>query len=58
MIYGFKKACSNIAASYLKVRDEFMSAMQFLRTLKKNLPHLYYIFRNLELLGMEFKKVA
>ena len=28
-IYGFNEALSNIASSYLKVRDESMSAINF-----------------------------
>ena len=48
LIYGFNEAYSNIAASYLKVRDESMSAMQFSTTSKEDLPHLSYIFCNPE----------
>ena len=58
LIDGFNYACSNIATSYLKVGDESMSAIQFCTTLKGNLPHLSYIFRNKEPLGTEFNKVA
>ena len=57
-IYGFNEACSNIARSYLKVRDEFMSVIQFRTMSKGNLLHLYYIFRNLEPLGTYFKTVS
>ena len=51
-------ACKNIAASFLKVGDESMSAIRFRTTEKGNLPHLYYIFRKPEPLGAEFKTVA
>ena len=55
---GFNTACKNIAASFLKVGDESMSAIRFRTTAKGNLPHLSYIFRNLDSLGTEFKTVA
>ena len=58
MIYGFKKACSNISASYLKVGDESMCAIQFCTTLKGKLPHLSYIFRKTEPLVTDFNTVA
>ena len=58
LIYGFNKACSNIAASHLKVRDESMSAIQFRTTSKGDLPHLSYISCNPEPLGAEFNTVA
>ena len=47
---GFNVACTNIAASFLKVGDESMSEIQGM-TAKGNLPHLYYIFRKPEPLG-------
>ena len=55
---GFNTACKNIAASFLKVGDESMSAICFRKTAKGNLPHLSYIFRKLEPLGTNFKTVA
>ena len=58
LIDGFNDACSNIVASYIKVRDESMSTIIFRTTSKGSLPHLSYIFRNPELLGTEFKTVA
>ena len=58
LIYGFNKACSNIAASYLKVGYESMSAIRFCTTSKGDLPHLSYIFRNPEPLGVEFNTVV
>ena len=57
LIYGFKEACSNISASYLKVGDEPMSAMQFRTMSKGNLTHLSYIFRNPGPIGTEFKTI-
>ena len=48
----------NIAASFLKVGDESMSAIRFRTTAKGNLPQLSYIFRKPEPLGTEFKTVA
>ena len=57
-IDGFNTASKNIAASFLKVGDESMSAIRFLKTAKGNLPHLSYIFRKPEILGTEFKTVA
>ena len=55
---GFNSASKNIAASFLKVGDEWMSAIRFWTTAKGNLPHLSYIFRKPEPLGTEFKTVA
>ena len=57
-VYGFNKAFSNIAVSYLKVGDDSMSVIQFITTSKGNLPHLYYIFRKPEPLWWEFNVVA
>ena len=51
-------AYKNIAASFLKVGYESMSAIRFHTTAKGNLPHLSYILRNPEPLGTEFKTVA
>ena len=48
---GFNTASKNIAASFLKVGDESMSAIWFWTTAKVNLPHLSYIFRKPEPLG-------
>ena len=58
LINGFNAACNNIAASFLKVGDESMSAIRFWKTAKGNLPHLFYILRNPEPLGIEFKTVV
>ena len=58
LIYVFNKACSNTAASYLKAGDESVSAIQLQTMYKGKLPHLYYIFGNPELLGVEFKMVV
>ena len=58
LFYGFNTACKNIAASFLKVGDELMSAIQFRTTAKGNLPHLSYIFWKPEPLSTEFKTVA
>ena len=58
LIDGFNEACSNIAASYLKVGDESMSAIQFQTKSKGKLPDLSYILHNLEPPGMEFNNVA
>ena len=55
---GFNTTCKNIAASFLKVGDESMSAIRFRTTEKGNLLHLSYIFRKPEPLGTEFKTVA
>ena len=55
---GFNTACKNIAASFLKVGDESMSAIWFRKTAKGNLPHLSYIFWKLEPIGTKFKTVA
>ena len=43
-----------ISTSYLKVGYESMSAIDFLTTVKEDLPHLSYIFRKPEPLGTEF----
>ena len=55
---GFNTACKNIAASFLKVVDESMSAIRFRTTAKGNLPHLSDIFRKPEPIGTEFKTIA
>ena len=55
---GFNTACKNIAASFMKVGDESMSAIRFWTTAKGNLPHLSYISHKPEPLGIEFKEVA
>ena len=44
LIHGLNKAFSNIAARYIKVGDEYMSAMRFHTMSKGDLPHLSYIF--------------
>ena len=44
LIYGFNEACSNIDASYIKVRDESMSAIQFSTISMGDLPHLSDIY--------------
>ena len=58
LVGDFNETCNNIAASYLKVGYESMSASCFCTTSKENLPNLSYIFRNPEPLGIEFKTVA
>ena len=58
LIYGFNVACSNIAASYLKVVDESMNAIRFHTTSEENLPHFYYIVCKQDQLGTDFKTVA
>ena len=55
---GFNTPCKNIAASFLKVGGESMSAIRFRTTAKCNLPHLLYIFRKPEPLITEFKTIA
>ena len=57
-IDGFSTACKNIAASFLKVGGESMSAIRFRTTAKGDLPHLSYILRKPEPLGTEFKTVS
>ena len=58
LIDGFNAACKNIAASFLKVGDEPMSAIRFWTMAKGNVPHLSCIFRKPKPLGKEFKAVA
>ena len=58
MIDGFNEAGVNIAPIYLKVGDEYMSAIRFFTTSKGGLPHLSYIFYNPGLLVVEFNMVA
>ena len=58
LIDGFNTEFNNIAASFLKVGYESMSAIRFRTTAKGNLPHLSYIFCKPEPLGVEFKTVA
>ena len=55
---GFNTACKNIAASFLKLGDELMSAIRFRTTAKGHLLHLSYIFQKPEPLSTEFKTVA
>ena len=55
---GFNTACKNIAASFLKVGDESMSAIRFWTTAKGNLLNLSYIFRKPDPLGTKFKTFA
>ena len=58
LIYGFNDAFKNKHASYLRVGDDTMSAIHFQTIVNENLPHLSYIFRNPESMGMEFKTAA
>ena len=58
LIYGFNEASSNIASSYIKVRDDSMIAIRFFTTSKGDLPHLSYIFQNPEPIGTEFNTAA
>ena len=58
LIDDFSESCKNIEASYLKVGDEFMSAIRFRTTAKENLLHLSYILRKPETPGTEFNTVA
>ena len=55
---GFNTACKNIAASFLKVGDESMSAIRFRTMAKGNLLHLSYILEKPDPLGTKFKTVA
>ena len=57
LINGLNWACNNIAASYKKVEDEFMSAIRFHMTSKGDLPILYYFSRKMESLEIDFKVV-
>ena len=54
---GFNTACKNIAASFLKVGDESMSAIRFWTTTKGKLPYLSYILRKQEPLSTDFNTV-
>ena len=56
LIDEFNKACSNIVSNYLKVGDESTSTMIFHTNSKGDLPHLSYILRNPEPLGIEWGK--
>ena len=58
LFVGFNTACKNIAASFLKMGDESMSAIRFRKTAKGNLLHVSYIFRKPEPLGAEFNAFA
>ena len=58
LIDGFNTECKNIAASFLKVGDDSMSAIRFWTTAKGSLPHFLYIFRKPEPLGIEFNKFS
>ena len=58
LIDGFNEACKNIAAIYLNVGDDSMSAIHFQAMVKGNLPHLSYIYRKPEPLGTYFKTIT
>ena len=58
LINGFNEACHNIAASYLMVGGESVSAIHFWTKAEGNLLHLSYIFHKTEPLGKEFNTVA
>ena len=58
IIDGFNEACNNISASYTNFGDESMSEISFHTTVKGGLPHLSFVFRNLEPLGEVFKTMA
>ena len=57
-IDGLNEEINNIAASYLKVGGDSMSAIRFWTTAKGGFSHLSYIFYKPEPLGMGFKTVA
>ena len=58
LIDGFNELYRTIYSGVEKTADEPMSAMRFRSTPRGNLPHYFYIFRNLEPLGIEMKNVA
>ena len=58
LIYGFNEASNNIAASYLKVGDDSMSAIRFWTEAKGNLTHFSYILCKKDPLGTKFNTVA
>ena len=58
LIDGFNATCNNINASFLKVGDESMSAINFRATANRNLSHLSYIFCKPDPLGTDFKTVS
>ena len=58
LVDSLNDACNKIAAFYLKVVDELMSAIRFWNTRKGELSHLSYIFHKPEPLGTEFKTTA
>ena len=55
---GFNSASKNIAASFLKVGDESMSAIWFRTTAKGNLSQLSYIFWRPDPFSTKFNTVA
>ena len=57
LIFGFNEARSNIAASYLRLGGDSMSAIPFHTTSKEDLPHFFNIFRNPEPFGTDFNTV-
>ena len=58
LIDGFNKLYNNIAASYIKVGNESMSAINFRNTEKGGGSYLSYIFHKPEPMGVDFKNVA
>ena len=58
LIDGFNVVCKNIAASFLEVGGDSISAIRFRTTAKGDLPYLSYVLCNPEPLGTEFNTVA
>ena len=52
-----QRGTPNIAASYLRLGGDSMSAIPFHTTSKEDLPHFFNIFRNPEPFGTDFKTV-
>ena len=49
LIDGFNEACKNIAASFMKVRDDSMSAIRFRETAKGNLRQSHWGHSSIQL---------
>ena len=58
VVDGFNELRRKISSGKVKSTDESMSSIRFCTTPKGNLPHYYYIFRNMKSLGTEINNVA
>ena len=58
LIDGFNNSCRQIVSGLVRNANESISAIHYHTTPKGDLPHYYYIFRNLNTLGTEINNVS